>query len=128
MRAFPLLPIAMLACLLAGCATAGFDGPVALDQTQSLGRLDVTPIKVEEDSRCPDPACTEPGKLVVRAVVDGAGFSQVERQFVLGRPAPVDARRWLVLESAEPGPSQQLTAFTGGYRFVFREVPPPPGS
>jgi hypothetical protein len=123
----PLLLLALLP--LAACATTRGDrGPVALDQTQDLGRVSVTPIKVEEDSRCPENArCAEPGKLVVRAVVDGWGFSQLERQFTLGRPVAVDGRRWLVLDGAEPGPSQELTAFTGRYRFHFAEVPPPPG-
>jgi len=113
---------------LAACVSAGGTGPVALDQTQRAGRLLVTPIKVEEDSRCPPAgSCEEPGRLVVRAVVDGAGFSQLERRFVLGRPVAVDATRYLVLESVEPGLDQELTAFTGRYRFHFAEVPPPPG-
>jgi len=120
----------MLAFLLtlSACATTGYTGPVALDQTQRAGRLLVTPIKVEEDSRCPDNArCVDGGKVVVRAVVEGSGFSQLERQFVLGRPVAVDGRRWLVLQSVEPGISQDLAAFTGRYRFRFAEVPPPPG-
>lgn len=113
---------------LAGCVTAGSPGPVALDQTQSAGRLLVTPIRVEEDSRCPDNArCIDAGKVVVRAVVDGGGFAQLERKFTLGRPAAVGTRRWLMLDSVEPGASQETTAFTGRYRFHFSEVPAPPG-
>lgn len=129
MRIFPLLLVPLA---LAACARPGLPGPVALDQPQRAGRLVVTPIRVVEDTRCPDDArCPEPGaergKVVVRAMVVGDGFSQVERQFVLGRPTPVGPRRWLMLDTVEPGISQELTAFTGRYRFHFSEVPPPPG-
>lgn len=122
------LPLLLVPLALAACARPGFPGPVALDQPQRAGRLLVTPIKVVEDSRCPDNArCVDAGKVVVRAVVVGDGFSQVERQFVLGRPTAVGPRRWLMLDTVEPGISQELTAFTGRYRFNFSEVPPPPG-
>jgi hypothetical protein len=123
------MPILLLVPLaLAACARPGLPGPVALDQPQRAGRLLVTPIKVVEDSRCPDTArCAEPGEVVVRAVVQGGGFTQLERQFVLGRPVAVGPSRWLMLDTVEPGVSRELTAFTGPYRFHFSEVPPPPG-
>jgi len=118
-----LVPLALTAC-----ARPGLPGPVALDQPQRAGQLLVTPIKVVEDSRCPDTArCEDSGKVVVRAMVIGDGFSEVERQFVLDRPTPIGTRRWLMLDTVEPGISRELTAFTDPYRFHFSEVPPPPG-
>lgn len=129
MRAAPLLALA-----LAGCAAGvGTSGPVALDQTQRAGPLLVTPVKVVEDSRCPDDArCFAPGRVVVRAVVED-GWGQVERRFTLGEPADVGSGRLLVLDGVTPGRSRELTAFTGPYRFHFSAVrrdgrPPAPAA
>jgi predicted transcriptional regulator of viral defense system len=112
-----LLPAFVLAVLAAACATlADRDGPVALDGTQRVGRYLVTPLAVEEDSRCPENArCVWAGRVVVRAAVED-GFSSTVRHFTLGRTEPGDP---VVLDSVTPERSTATETQSSAYRFHF---------
>lgn len=51
--------------------------PVAIGQPVWVGRLVATPIKVEEDSRCPMNArCAWAGQLIVSTRIDGPGWRE----------------------------------------------------
>ena len=69
-----------------------------LRHAQQVGGFIVTPIKVEEDSRCPMNArCVWAGRVVVRATVTD-GRHRTTRRFTLGEPSD-----GLVLDTVEPG-------------------------
>ena len=119
-----LMRFALLAPLVAltACATVqGRAGPVALDQAQRVGRLLVTPIKLEEDSRCPMNArCVWAGRVVVRGAIDD-GRTRLERTLTLGEPAEPG----VVLDGVTPdrvGGAPPL--LSGDYRFHFSAVKP----
>lgn len=104
------------------CATVqGSPGPVALDQTQRVGRLLVTPIKLEEDSRCPMNArCVWPGRVIVRVTIDD-GRSRVERKLTLGDPAAPGVVFDGVTPDRMAGAEPLLSS---DYRFHFSAVKP----
>ncbi|HEU0044939.1 hypothetical protein [Sphingomonas sp.] len=106
-----LLPLALAACATLPPAT----GPVHLDQPQRVGRFVVTPLAVEEDSRCPMNArCVRAGRTVVRvAITDGR--ERLERKLVLGEPASPG----LVLDSVTPERMAGADAPPVDYRFHF---------
>lgn len=131
MRALPALSLV----LLAGCATTGGSiGPVALEQTQRVGRVYITPVNVISDKRCPqEQRCDLPGRVTVRATVDGGwggwgwgGWGPLdgdtERNFILGVPTQV-GRRTIVLDSVTPEPSAGTLVSSAPYRFNFVEIP-----
>lgn len=107
---------------LTACATVqGSAGPVALDQTQRVGRLLVTPIKLEEDSRCPMNArCVWAGRVVVRVRIDD-GRGRLERKLTLGEPAEPG----VVFDGVTPdrmGGAPPL--LSSDYRFHFSPLAP----
>jgi hypothetical protein len=118
MRIASLLPIA----LVSACATVQpAAGPVALDQPQRVGRFVVTPLTVEEDSRCPMNArCVWAGRAIVRVAIEGKG-ERLERNLTLGEPA------WpgVVLDSVTPDRIAGADAPAMNYRFHFSLAEPP---
>jgi len=91
---------------------------VGIGQTADLGNgLQVRPIVVAEDSRCPQNArCVWAGRLRVRVNVEGVG----EREVILGEGAVETLRGSFALVAASPGawtdwPEAQRPA----YRFGF---------
>lgn len=103
------VPLAFLALILAGCATARpVEGPVRLGQMAAVNGPRVRADRVIEDSRCPvDVQCVQAGRLVVRVTVFGGGWSRVI-DLELGVPVTVaDGRLMLVAATAKP------------YRFTF---------
>lgn len=83
--------------------------PMPLGQPQRVGRLVVTPVAVEEDSRCPMNArCIWAGRVIVRAVV-ADGRRRTTQRFTLGEVSSSG----LILDSVTPdrmagGPQEPL--------------------
>ena len=95
---------ALIAFTLTACATVPptSAGPIAgLGQVAILNELKIRPIEVVEDSRCPTQVqCVWAGRLVVRARMNGPGWTQI-RDFELG-VAQADDQSRVTLIAAEP--------------------------
>jgi hypothetical protein len=113
--------IAIAALALAACMTVppANAGPTAgLNQVATVNGLRIRPIEVIEDSRCPaNVQCVWAGRLVVRARMNGSGWTQV-RDFQLGVPQAVDNRR-VTLVAAEPQKATPGEIDPRTYRFTF---------
>lgn len=117
MRSLLLLPLALLAACVTGRETPG---PVALDQTQRVGRFLVTPIDLQEDSRCPYNArCMWAGQVVVHVAIDD-GRSRIERNLTLGKPADSE----VVLDGVTPDREAGAATLPSDYRFHFALASP----
>lgn len=112
MRIVHLLPLALLAACVTG---RGPPGPVALDQTQRVGRFLVTPLELEEDSRCPYNArCISAGRVVVRVAIDD-GRTRLERNLTLGEAAAPG----IMLDGVTPEKENGAPTLPSDYRFTF---------
>lgn len=115
-------PLVLLTSLaLTACATVP---PVQSIPTAGLGQiaagngLQIRPIEVVEDSRCPAMVnCVWEGRLVVRARMYGSGWTQI-RDFQLGVPQAVDWNH-VTLISAEPPKAAPGKVDPRAYRFTF---------
>ncbi|MCC6925782.1 hypothetical protein [Novosphingobium sp.] len=119
----PLFPLALIAAL-GGCVTtsrAQDDGSIAarLGQQVDLGGPKVTPIKVLEDSRCPQEVdCVWAGRVRLEVRIEtGAGASV--RELASDSPLPV-ADGTLELVRTDPPRSNQGTIAQQDYRFALR--------
>ncbi|MCB2089282.1 MAG: hypothetical protein R3E18_12425 [Sphingomonadaceae bacterium] len=117
---------ALAASLLLVAATDQAASPksVALGETAELGHgLRVTPLVVEEDSRCPeDVTCMWAGRLVLRVAVE-RGEEATEHLLELSVPTR-SFGGMLTLTSAVPAPRTDSPALAGpGYRFSFSYAP-----
>jgi hypothetical protein len=96
------------------------DGKMSLPLSKSgtLEGITLTPILIEEDSRCPlGVNCIQAGIVRVRTVVEGASGAY-EHVFMLGEPFIVEGRAITLLEvSPEPLPDKGM--ILNEYRFVF---------
>ncbi|WP_294123635.1 hypothetical protein [Sphingomonas sp.] len=112
---------ALFAAALAGCATVppASAGPTAgLNQVATIGDIKIRPIDVVEDSRCPaNVQCVWAGRLIVRARMNGPGWTQV-RDFELGVFQAVDRYR-VTLVGAEPPKAAPGPIEPSSYRFTF---------
>ena len=118
------LPLAFAATLVASCTTpqhTNDDGSVdaKLGQTVNLGGLQVTPLKVLDDSRCPMEArCVWGGRLRLSVrVTTGAGSTLHE--LATDQPLGVADGR-LVLDGVMPPRSTQRTLLPSDYRFTLK--------
>ena len=126
-----LLPGAILS--LAACAVVPNAGPVVdsprevaqqgsvvpLLQPVQLGRtVVVTPMRVTEDSRCPQGVqCIQAGRVVVETRIDGPGWRQTQ-PLTLGEPHTVrDVTVTLVSVTPEQRADSQVKS--AEYRFAF---------
>jgi hypothetical protein len=112
----------LIALMLTACATIQpppNTGPTAgLGQYAFVDALRIRPIEVVEDSRCPAQVqCVWAGRLVVRARMNGPGWTQV-RDFELGVFQAVDQYR-VTLISAEPQKGSPGEIDRSAYRFTF---------
>lgn len=96
------LPFALLAALpLAGCATLFDHGGAAvqtlkLGQSGDFGPVNLTPINIDEDSRCPvGRQCIWAGQVRVKVLVEPAGANHAVFA-TLGQPMGVDGGTLLV--------------------------------
>jgi hypothetical protein len=115
------LLIALGATALASCATLPPTeaGPTAgLGQVAYINGLRIRPLQVLEDSRCPaNVQCVWAGRLIVRARMNGPGWTQI-RDFELGVFQAVDRYR-VTLVSAEPAKSAPGPIEPAAYRYTF---------
>jgi hypothetical protein len=104
----------------AGEAVAPGAVEVRLGGTARLGDLEVRPIAVVEDSRCPrDVECVWAGRLRLRAAVSGVG----ETELILGQPFALPGGGSLILVAAMPAPVHRPPPGTEAgpaTRFTFR--------
>lgn len=115
--------LAVLASLaFTACATVP---PVQSIPTAGLGQiaagngLQVRPIEVVEDSRCPAAVnCVWAGRLTVRARMNGPGWTQI-RDFQLSVPQAVDQHQ-VTLLSVEPQKQAGAEIDPRSYRFTFQ--------
>lgn len=121
MKAFaPIAALALTACaattppLLTGTPSA------ALGQTAQVGSMQVTPIAIVEDSRCPINArCIWAGRLTVRVRVSySGGREELVGPITLGEPMNI-GREQLALESASPDKIAGQPHRPSDYRFTF---------
>ena len=133
--AFGLVPF--LLPWLAGCAAAppGSASPlrdgtvtVALGKHARFVGLDVAPVRIEEDSRCPTGVqCIQAGtvRLLVR-IEDRSGTNAPT--LTLGKPIALRGGGWLALAAVCPYPNHPERIARDSYRFTFAfRVQPPPG-
>lgn len=91
---------------------------VPLLQPVQLGRIVLTPMRVTEDSRCPQGVqCVTAGRVVVETRIDGPGWRQTQ-PLVLGEPHSV---RGFTLSLVEVRPAMRLDPriTSAEYRFRF---------
>lgn len=106
--------------ILPGTAT------VALGETARFGSLAVTPLRVDEDSRCPASVqCVHAGTVRITARTAGGGR---ELALALGTPVRLDGA-WLTLAAACPQPRIPGRIAPAAYRFTLvaaqqPDVPP----
>ena len=123
-----LFPLLALAAALGGCATPppGGESPlrdgtvtVALGKHARFVGLDVVPLRIEEDSRCPTGVqCIQAGTVRL-AVRIGDGRARSERILTLDKPAELAGRGWLSLAAVCPYPQQPGRIARSSYRFTF---------
>jgi hypothetical protein len=118
----------LLAALpLAGCATLFGENasPVhtlKLGQTGDFGPVDLTPIGVEEDSRCPAKVqCVWAGQVRVKVLVEPAGADHTVLA-TLGKPLGVDGGT-LLLEQVTPQRASTAQIPPSHYAFTLRYTP-----
>ncbi|MEA3052350.1 MAG: hypothetical protein QOG72_1253 [Sphingomonadales bacterium] len=120
------MAMAALALSAGGCAPAA--PPAALAATArttaalggraALGAIVVTPLRVEEDSRCPSEVqCIQAGTVRV-AVRVREGGTRRDAVLALGRPLRLDAG-WLALCEVRPYPARPGPVPRSAYRFSF---------
>jgi hypothetical protein len=116
----------MILFALAGCATVppASAGPTAgLGQEASIGGVQVRPLRIVEDSRCPvNAVCVWQGRLRLEAEVDAVGGSETHRTVLgLREPAALGGGILTMVE-AQPvkldGPIEPRA-----YRFTFTFEP-----
>lgn len=130
--------LSLLLFAASGCATSppGADSPLRdgiasapLGGIAAFFDLDVKPLKVEEDSRCPsDVQCIQAGtvRLAVR-IEDRVGTS--DRVLTLREPIALNQGGWLGLTQVCPHKSQSGSIAPGAYMFTFSyrvDAPPAP--
>lgn len=108
-------------------SSSASSGPVflKLQQRGSVGGLAVTPLRVEEDSRCPTSVqCIQAGNVRLSVRIGGRATHILTR----GQPSGIDSGAWLILCDVVPYPARPGRIRPEAYRFGFvlrRSVAPP---
>jgi hypothetical protein len=123
--------VALLALGLfaAGCAADGGPPPpaeaaeglatLALDQRGELDGIAVTPLRIEEDSRCPTGVqCIQAGTVRVAIRIEERGARR-ETLLTLAQPVWIADGRALSLAAVCPYPRHPGAISPGSYRFTF---------
>lgn len=108
-----------LAIPLAGCVTINTvkDGisRARIDETVAVGPLQLTPVKLVEDSRCPkDVQCISAGRVRVSVRIDGADPVELMQ----GQPLTL-SQGTLMLVETYPERRKDWTLYSDEYRFGF---------
>lgn len=116
--------LALAALPLAGCATLFGSGQasvqtLALGQTGDFGPVNLTPISVDEDSRCPSGVqCIWAGIVRAKVLVEPAGADHAVFA-TLGQPLGVDGGT-LLLEQVTPQRGSTAQIPPNHYSFTLR--------
>ena len=119
--------LALAALPLAGCATLFGSGAssvqtLALGRTGDFGPVNLTPISVDEDSRCPTAVrCIWAGTVRVKVLVEPAGADHAVFAS-LGQPLGVDGGT-LLLEQVSPQRGSTAQIPPSHYSFTLRYTP-----
>ena len=121
------IPLMLAPLLLGGCLSAiaanENTSRVRLNQVASLGLVQVTPLQVIEDSRCPrDVQCTWAGQVRLRASV-AAPSGEHQRTLTLGQPQAIGGGT-LVLQDVTPRPTAEAPIAPQDYSFVLHYTVP----
>ncbi len=114
--------------LLAGCAhlygeSAGPEQQLKLGQTGHFGPVDLTPVNVDQDSRCPvGTQCIWAGTVALKVLVEPAGANHAVFA-TLGQPMGVDGGT-LLLEAVTPQRTSTGQIPPSHYRFTIRYTAP----
>jgi hypothetical protein len=122
MRAMTSAPILLAPIALAAAVATAAPPPAAhnlaiahLGETVKLHDVRITPLRVLEDSRCPqDAACVWAGRVRLAVRIGNA-----TRELALGEPVPIVGGT-LQLSSVVPPRKRGLTIGPRDYRFGFR--------
>lgn len=123
---------------LAGCAMDAAAPPpaeateglavLALEQRGEIGGIAVTPLRIEEDSRCPTGVqCIQAGTVRAAVRVEEGGSAR-DIVLTLDEPLGLGRGRQLILGVVCPYPRHPGTIAPSAYRFTFlvrRETSPP---
>jgi hypothetical protein len=114
------LGLAAAGCAADARAPAGRTAAtVALGQPARLGTLVVTPLRIEEDSRCPSEVqCIQAGTVRV-AVRLAERRARREAEVTLSEPLRLDGGRSLTLAAVRPYPRRPGPIRTAAYRLTF---------
>jgi hypothetical protein len=119
---------ALAALPLAGCATF-FGAHVSavhtlkLGQSGNYGPVDLTPISIDEDSRCPiRTQCIWAGQVRVKVLVEPAGADHAVFA-TLGQPMGVDGGT-LLIENVSPARTSTREIPPSHYAITIRYTPP----
>ena len=116
MKHTPLLALFALAACTS--VVAAPTGPAGFGQVTAVESLQVRPLALLEDSRCPASVqCVWAGQVRIRAEVISATSREV-RELTLGKPIAV-ASGTLTLVEVEPPKLAPGTAHAPDYRFTF---------
>jgi hypothetical protein len=116
--------LALAALPLAGCATLFDEGTASvhtleLGQTGDFGPVDLTPIGVDEDSRCPaGTQCIWAGQVRVKVLVEPAGADHAVIA-TLGQPLAIDGGT-LLIEGVMPARGSTAPIPPSHYSFAIR--------
>jgi hypothetical protein len=111
--------LALLALTACTSVVAAPTGPVGFGQVTAVDSVQVRPLALLEDSRCPASVqCVWAGQVRIRAEVMSRSGREV-RELTLGKPIPVSGGT-LTLVDAEPPKAVPGTTDSGAHRFTFR--------
>ncbi len=123
MKASLLLALLVLGAIPASASeTDSMRGEVALGEKLQLGSVQVRPLRVIEDKRCPtDATCPGPQRIIVRTEVRGQSTNKV-RDFEIGHIRQVEQGSSLTLAAVTPGPAAGKAIEPAAYRFTYELI------
>lgn len=90
-----------------------------INQTISAFGIQITPLEVLEDSRCPaDVQCIQAGTVRLKMLLK-SGENEINATFTLNEPVSTDTAT-VTLVNVEPGKISTVTALPADYRFFFK--------
>lgn len=116
-----LVLLSLAACVAGPAASSASSGrlTLGLGQHGAVGGISLTPLRIEEDSRCPaDVQCIQAGtvRLAVRIEARAARRQTV---LTLAKPSRLDSGAWLTLCAVIPHPVHPGPIRRSTYRFRF---------